>query len=77
MTTPFTPGPWRAHWCERNRRCKLGDWVFLTEPADGHSGHHVAVSRCRQDSRIPAANARLMAAAPELLAALVPLSRPE
>jgi hypothetical protein len=50
----------------RNQRLKLGDWGFIQD--DGR--RPVPLKGTRQDVPESAANARLIAAAPELLAAL-------
>jgi hypothetical protein len=61
-----TPGPWRAFFCVNNQRLKIGDWCFVTD--NGHSP--VAIRGVKVTNASAAADARLMAAAPELLAAL-------
>jgi hypothetical protein len=61
-----TPGPWSTFFYVRNHRLKLGDWSFIQN--DGH--RPVPLKGTRRDVPESAANARLMAAAPELLAAL-------
>jgi len=62
-----TPGPWSPYFYTRNQRLKLGDWLFLRD--DGH--HPVPLNGTRREVPESAANARLIAAAPEMLAALI------
>jgi hypothetical protein len=61
-----TPGPWKEFFYVRNQRLKIGDWAFVH--GDGH--HPLPLRHTKQGQREAAANARLIAAAPELLAAL-------
>lgn len=60
-----TPGPWRASWLERNKRCKTGDWAFFGEQL----GSLVRLRDCAEKNQEAKANAHLIAAAPDLLAA--------
>lgn len=60
--TKHTPGPWRTHFIETNKRLHLGYWAFSC--ADGP----VYFKDCREETRVPAANAALIASAPDLLA---------
>jgi hypothetical protein len=60
-----TPGPWGAFWNEENARLHLGCWRFT------HKGHHaLPLLRCSEGNATARANAHLIAAAPDLLAAL-------
>jgi hypothetical protein len=61
-----TPGPWSPYFYTRNQRLKLGDWRFLRD--DGHQP--VPLNSTRREVPESAANARLIACAPEMLDAL-------
>lgn len=65
-----TPGPWRKQWTIENKRTRIGRWFFVSEA----EGMPVVNLRGRYNfSKVPdqiEANARLIAAAPELLEAL-------
>lgn len=63
-----TPGPWTAQWDETNKRCKIGHW-FWTAQDKAFPGHYVVLDLKRQTPEATA-NARLIAAAPDLLKAL-------
>jgi hypothetical protein len=60
-----TPGPWKEYFYVRNKRLKIGDWGLVKT-----DGHPVPLSHTKQHRPEAAANARLMAAAPDLLAVL-------
>ena len=60
-----TPGPWTAHWWKRNQKTGCGEWSFTGGPQDS-----TILRPCKQSSAEVAANARLIAAAPRMLAAL-------
>ena len=62
-----TAGPWRAHFCERNKRFHTGRWTWFA-PDPNFPGHETIVDTEKQNG-VGEANARLIAAAPELLAA--------
>jgi len=64
MADKFTPGPWSAHFHERNQRTGCGDWFFAA------GGHNVILGGVVRENKTAEANARLIAAAPELVAAL-------
>jgi hypothetical protein len=69
MSTKHTPGPWKAHWIESNKRTHTGEWVFVgMDPKfpNNPSGRFVSL---KMKTGEPASNARLIAAAPELLEA--------
>jgi hypothetical protein len=55
-----TPGPWSANWTEDNQRTHIGHWYFRSEKK-------TVLPRCTEQDAEQEANARLMAAAPELL----------
>lgn len=61
--TTFTPGPWHVE-----PRTTRGEFVATTHIVSGDESHIAVVQPCAIE-----ANARLIAAAPELLAALVNL----
>lgn len=61
-----TPGPWEAFFYVRNQRLNIGDWSF----SHGNEHHPLPLRHTKKDQREASANARLIAAAPELLAAL-------
>jgi hypothetical protein len=64
-----TPGPWRIHGCEAGQPiCAIGDRVICDQDKD-----EVAV--VRYNAADCEANARLIAAAPDLLAALEQVAR--
>ena len=60
-----TPGPWKVFWGKRKRHMFIG---IGTEAGDGITDPHFGL--WRGDSEEAAANARLIAAAPDLLKAL-------
>ncbi len=66
MITQHTPGPWSAHWYEKNKRTKGGEWYFVS--ANGTATQKAV--RLNKKSADGAANAHLMALAPELLEAV-------
>lgn len=60
-----TPGPWGTFWNEENARLGIGGWYFT------HSDNgRLPLLRCKRDNRHAEANARLIAAAPDMLDAL-------
>jgi hypothetical protein len=67
-----TPGPWRAHFYETNQRTHLGDWYFTQEPTS--TSGPVRFRKVGAGNAEAAANAALIAAAPEMLEALVELA---
>ena len=56
-----TPGPWTAHWWKRNQKTGCGEWSFTGGPQDS-----TILRPCKQSSAEVAANARLIAAGPEM-----------
>jgi hypothetical protein len=66
MTTQHTPGPWSIDW----------NFIVAPDPSGEHADVYIAeIAESDEDGRIPSedqieANARLIAAAPDLLAAL-------
>lgn len=60
-----TPGPWKVFWGKRKRHMFIG---IGTEAGEGVTDPHFSL--WRGDSEEAAANARLIAAAPDLLEAL-------
>lgn len=60
-----TPGPWRSSWYEENSRTHIGSWGLTA----GSDSRRVVFRRCKQGDATALANARLIAAAPDLLAA--------
>jgi hypothetical protein len=71
--TTHTPGPWRAFFTEGNRRTRIGDWHFTQEPTS--TSRPVRFRRVSASNAEAEANARLIAAAPELLDALRQIER--
>lgn len=65
-THQHSPGPWAAFWNERNKRTGIGDWFFFA----GETSKHVRLRSVRASDPVALADARLVAAAPELLEAL-------
>lgn len=61
-----TPGPWRPHFYERNKRTKSGNWIFTAPDMRYPTGDIVVYFG---NSNTGKANARLAASAPDLLAA--------
>jgi hypothetical protein len=63
-----TPGPWRVRdkQVDRDLGFDVSDWAEVMASSDGS---HVASAYCRAED-VNQANARLISAAPELLAAL-------
>lgn len=74
MEIKHTPGPWMAHWMVENKRTKTGRW-YWTAPNQKFSGQPEMVWFGNKDGE-SAANAKLVAAAPEMLQALRMLNRP-
>ena len=64
--TKYTPGPWYAFFVEANQRTHVGDWCFAQSPR----GLPVPFRRCGGHNRQAAANAKLMAASPEMFEAM-------
>jgi hypothetical protein len=64
-TGDHTPGPWRAFWHTENERLALGSWRLAR-----NDDHPVPLYRVRRNNPTAEANARLIAAAPDMLAAL-------
>jgi hypothetical protein len=62
-----TPGPWRAFFSERNQRTKIGDWYLVCADDNGEFHRVVPFKGVRQSNAKAAANAALIATAPELL----------
>lgn len=60
-----TPGPWTSHWTEDNKRAHLGHWYFR-----GSNSHGVSLTAVTRLNAEAAANANVIAAAPDMLAAL-------
>lgn len=73
-----TPGPWRNVFTETNKRTHIGQWYFVSESegqpivnlVDRYNFSTTNISKAE-------ANARLIAAAPEMLVALAKLVCPE
>jgi hypothetical protein len=61
MSTQHTPGPWKFG--------SISNGDFYKRNIAGADGYHVALTSSRDDAEVDA-NARLIAAAPELLEAL-------
>lgn len=72
-STTHTPGPWRAFFTEANQRTRIGDWYFTQEPTS--TSRPVRFRRVSASNVEARANAALIAAAPELLAALELIAR--
>lgn len=69
MITQFTPGPWEACQADRDYPIRIrnqDDWVLATADDGGHVDPAFALPE-----KTILANARMMAAAPELYEALV------
>jgi|688.fasta_scaffold80666_10 hypothetical protein len=63
-----TPGPWRATWCVGNKRLGTGDWAFFAPAKEFANTWHCLFVRGGRKTEQSEADARLAAAAPELLA---------
>jgi hypothetical protein len=69
-----TPGPWVAQFNERNQRTKVGDWFFVQSNGSGNHNEIVRLTGTSKENKTAQANARLIAAAPDLLATLKALA---
>lgn len=64
-----TPGPWKAYWQRSYSYNRVGNWGFVSR--EGTIEHReVRTFNCSEEDPECAANARLIAAAPEMLAVL-------
>jgi hypothetical protein len=63
MSTKHTPGPWRAHYSKRFENYSIFGGGKSTD------AHWICITKCESTPRDHEANARLIAAAPELLEA--------
>lgn len=65
MSAKHTPGPWKPWFYVQNKRLGIGHWAFAKPNA-----HPIPLGDCKESNEEAAANARLIAAAPDLLEAL-------
>lgn len=65
--TKHTPGPWTAHFYETNQRTHGGRWIFVSKQGTVDQ-QNVQLDGCSRKNPRPAANAALIAAAPETAA---------
>jgi len=63
--TKHTPGPWRARFHERNKKTSVGDWFFVD-----NTENPIRLTGVKRKRLSAASNARLIAAAPDMLEAL-------